>query len=118
MRIKVILVILLGVFISGAGLAESATTSCITQWGITWHFDKAYEYGQFANGDYWVLGPLTITRIEPDFDGDDNGWEVNPSVGNTQGFQSNAGGFDSALVPSLPYYVTGTKSIVKEQKKK
>ncbi len=46
--------------------SPTGTTTTITQYGITWTFDQEYEYGQFANGDYWVLGPVTITRIEPD----------------------------------------------------
>lgn len=45
--------------------AEQLTTS-ITQHGITWFFESPVTYGQFANGDYWVLGPVTIIRIAPD----------------------------------------------------
>ena len=37
----------------------------IEQFGITWTFDKQYPYGQFANGDYWVVGPVTIIDITP-----------------------------------------------------
>ena len=37
----------------------------ITQFGITWTFDKEYQYGQFANGDYWVVGPVAIIGIDP-----------------------------------------------------
>jgi len=80
----------------------SAATS-VSQNEITWHFDDDYQVGQFVNGDYWVLGPVTITRIEPDYDGSNNGWEVNPSVGTAHGFQSITPGFDQNLVPSLPY---------------
>ena len=94
--------------------AQSATTNMIIQREIVWHFDQHYEYGQFANGDFWVLGPVTITRIEPDFDGSSNGWEVNPSVGTAQGFQSITSGFDPNLVPSLPYTSQSSiESIVK-----
>jgi len=86
-------------------VGESATTGSITQWGITWTFDGEYEYGQFANGDYWVLGPVTITRIQPEYDGRHNGWEVNPAVGTSHGFDSGCknGGFNSRKVPVLPY---------------
>lgn len=47
-------------------VSQITKTRIISQYGITWTFDTEYEYGQFANGDYWVLGPVTITRIEPD----------------------------------------------------
>ena len=37
----------------------------ISQFGITWTFDDSYPYGQFANGDFWVAGPVTIIQISP-----------------------------------------------------
>lgn len=83
---------------------------------ITWNFDKEYRVGKFANGDPWVAGEfVVITRITPDFDGYDNGWEVNPVVSGPQGFQDgcSGGGFDPALVPDLPYTAQGPVSIVK-----
>lgn len=45
----------------------STTTAAtkITQFGITWKFDRDYTVGQFANGDYWVVGPVTIIGIDP-----------------------------------------------------
>ncbi|MEZ4368592.1 MAG: hypothetical protein R2939_20275 [Kofleriaceae bacterium] len=39
--------------------------AAITQGDITWTFDDAYEAGQFANGDWWVVGPVTIVAIDP-----------------------------------------------------
>lgn len=110
---KKLFILILSVFVMWAQTVQSAKTNSISQRGITWHFDNSYEYGQFVNGDYWVLGPLTITRIEPDFDGSNNGWEVNPLVGNDQGFQANASNFNRNLIPSLPLRVDGVKSIVK-----
>jgi hypothetical protein len=85
----------------------------ITQYGITWTFDQTYETGQFANGDYWVVGPVTITAITPDFDGSVNGWEVNPVYAGDQGFDSFCGNFDASLVPDLPYVALPGQSIVK-----
>ena len=37
----------------------------VTQYGITWTFDKKVPVGQFINGDYYVVGPVTITAIDP-----------------------------------------------------
>ncbi len=46
----------------------------IEQWGIRWTFNKnisptgaggTYQFGQFANGDYWVVGPVTLIGINP-----------------------------------------------------
>ena len=37
----------------------------ITQYGITWTFDKPARVGQFVNGDYYVVGPVTIKALDP-----------------------------------------------------
>ena len=46
-----------------------ATTRSITHNGITWGFTSDVTYGQYATGDYWVLGnPLTgveLSSISP-----------------------------------------------------
>ncbi len=47
------------------GTVSAATCSSIEQFGITWTFDTNYECGQFANNDYWVVGPVIITGISP-----------------------------------------------------
>ncbi len=66
----------------------------ISQFGITWTFNRDYTVGQFANGDYWVLGPVTIIGIDPpSFETNDrtmNGSMVNPSpkLGRIQGYDS------------------------------
>ncbi|MGZ3743510.1 MAG: hypothetical protein ACXWRA_06625, partial [Pseudobdellovibrionaceae bacterium] len=98
--------------------AIGATASSLSQWGITWTFDKAYTYGTYANGDYWVLGPATITAISPAYANGRNGWEVNPVTAGDQGFDNRPdiyGGaaFNASLIPALPYTASGRKSIVK-----
>ena len=105
------------ILLFGASQPGAETATSVSQDGITFQFNKTYEVGKFANGDYWVLGPATITRITPDYDGSNNGWEVNPVVSGGHGFQNGCknGGFNSALVPSLPYTSpsSGIVSIVK-----
>lgn len=39
--------------------------SSISQYGITWTFDQEYPVGQFVNGDWWVVGPITVTSVSP-----------------------------------------------------
>jgi hypothetical protein len=41
------------------------TASSISKDGITWTFSQAVPVGQFVNGDYYVVGPVTITTIDP-----------------------------------------------------
>ncbi len=71
------------------------TSTSLTQFGITWFFDRSYEVGQFANGDWWVVGPVTITSITPKSQKVSgrtmNGAMINPSpaLGWTQGYDSS-----------------------------
>ena len=72
-----------------------ASTNQISQFGITWTFDRQYEYGRFANGDYWVVGPVTVININPASSEAGgrviNGSMINPSprLGSTQGYDSS-----------------------------
>jgi len=85
--------------VGGAARSALATTAQLAQFGITWTFDREVTYGQFANGDYWVTGPVTITSIAPpstEINGRTmNGSMVNPSP--TSGVQQ---GYDSAMYAS------------------
>ena len=36
----------------------------VSQYGITWTFDKPARVGRFINGDWYVVGPVTIKAIE------------------------------------------------------
>jgi hypothetical protein len=89
------------------------TTNQVIQYGVAWTFDRQVEYGRFANGDYWVLGPVTVTRLTPSFDGAHHGWEVNPADVILQGFDSRVADFDPTRVPRLPYAASPGQSIVK-----
>jgi len=85
----------------------------VSQYGITWEFETERPVGQYANGDYWVEGPVTITEITPSFDVDHHGWESNPNHIHKQGFDTRIKGFDPERVPEVPYEATGGESIVK-----
>ncbi|MBI3843461.1 MAG: hypothetical protein HY292_02365 [Planctomycetes bacterium] len=53
---------------NGVAVTVSRTSlrSSLSQFGITWTFDHDYPVGLFANGDWWVVGPTTIIRIDPE----------------------------------------------------
>lgn len=46
-------------------LAALAEKESVSQYGITWHFDKPARVGQFVNGDWYVVGPVTVRAIDP-----------------------------------------------------
>ncbi|TKJ38260.1 MAG: hypothetical protein CEE38_05740 [Planctomycetes bacterium B3_Pla] len=86
----------------------------VSQFGVTWTFDRNYTVGQFANGDYWVVGPVTVIGIHPssvEISGRTmNGSMVNPSPklswfqGYDSGMYRNYGPFfDPNLNVGRPY---------------
>jgi hypothetical protein len=98
-----------------AGAAASGNQ--ISQYGVTWTFSEDVTFGQFVNGDYWVVGPVTIAEISPDMTTSGgrtmNGWDVDPLPSNAQGYDSCAGDYDATDVPALPYVAKPGSSVVK-----
>ena len=41
-------------------------TTFLSQNGITWEFENEVEYGQFVNGDWWIVGPVTVNSVSPE----------------------------------------------------
>ncbi len=96
-------------------ICTQAATS-VSQFGITWFFSEDRPVGQFANGDWWVVGPVTITRITPDSVSGRNGTMINPGVGRANGWDSRIryGQYSESLniAASLPRTVSGGSSVV------
>jgi hypothetical protein len=46
-------------------LEELPLKAGVSQYGITWTFGKPARVGQFVNGDWYVVGPVNIVRIDP-----------------------------------------------------
>lgn len=97
--------------------ADAVYVDNLTQYGITWTFDKAYPTGQFVNGDYWVVGPVAIVSIDPpsvetseNIGGEmemrtKNGSMINPDPGiGNSGFDKEAQGYDSHMWQSDHHY--------------
>ena len=55
----------LGTAIAAEPLITSTEATSVTQYGITWTFDKPHQVGQFVNGDWWVVGPVTVQEVTP-----------------------------------------------------
>jgi hypothetical protein len=97
-----------GMLIATACSSWAATS--VSQHGITWTFDKDYPSGRFANGDYWVVGPVKIVSITPRSTTSSgrtiNGSMVNPRIQKMQGYDSacygsNNHAYDPALNVAL-----------------
>ncbi len=104
---------------------QYGTTKSIQQYGITWTFANEVKYGQFVNGDYWVVDPgngVKIVKITPGYAMDPstgrtlNGSMLNPSS-STQGYDSERDYSASANVSlnisnSSPLIFTKNSSLV------
>lgn len=95
--------------------AANAATS-VTRHGVTWHFAEDRPTGQFANGDWWVAGPVTITRITPETVNDQSGTMINPGLGADNGWDNRIkyGKYSATLniAKSLPRTVPAGSSVV------
>lgn len=91
--------------------APVTTATSIERFGITWTFDAPRPVGQFANGDPWVVGPLTIASVSPEPSNGRNGSVVNPALGR-QGYDSRGGEYEASARATFPLPLSGTASLV------
>lgn len=116
---------------SGAGDTSRSVTltvttgpqmaSSISQYGITWTFDKPYRVGQFVTGDWWVIpddpnGTVVVQSVNPAPTGSGttyrNGSMVNPAPGAATGFDGRLDSFNQALATYYPCALAANKSLV------
>jgi hypothetical protein len=50
---------------SAPKLEDLPLRESVSQYGITWTFERPARVGQFVNGDWYVVGPVTIRTIDP-----------------------------------------------------
>jgi len=84
----------------------------ISQYGITWRFNMQYQCGQFVNGDWWVVGPVTINSVSPDWDTTRNGTMINPMNSAQQGYDIRVYGFTDSLRVRFPKVVNSSSSVI------
>ena len=89
----------------------------VSQFGITWTFDKPARVGQFVNGDYYVVGPVTVKTINPAPVGEGEGFHnrsmVNPPMQATMGYDGrDKAYYDPKLTARLPIALTPGDSLV------
>ena len=95
----------------GGGAPPVEMADSVTQFGITWTFDAPVPVGQFANGDFWVAGPVTVVAVSPAPVDGRNGSVVNPPLG-SQGYDERGGEYDAGVRATFPLALGGTSSLV------
>ena len=88
----------------------------LTQNGITWTFSTAPTYGQYASGDYWVVGPITVTNVSHISEsGVIDGVVINvinPRWQAAQGYDSRIPNYNAGLSATVPFSANAGDSIV------
>jgi hypothetical protein len=108
----------------------------VSQYGITWKFDRDYPVGQFVNGDWWVLGPVTVVSVTPgpspapsdevndlgtnswgdtglqDNKERRNGSMVVMSLGPAQGYDTRGVTYDPSASITFPYPLPADRSLI------
>ncbi|MBN1507135.1 MAG: hypothetical protein JW955_09840 [Sedimentisphaerales bacterium] len=119
---------------SAPKLEDMPLRDSVSQYGITWTFDRPARVGQFINGDWYVVGPATITAITPpplygseiprrELDRIDkerpevqrvrNGFMLNPPAAMKVAYDSGVRNwFDPSLIQKLPVTMKPGDSLV------
>lgn len=107
----------------------------VSQYGITWTFDKPAKTGQFITGDWWVQGPVTVVKVTPapgpvpqeklelkknrwndtSLKADTtmrNGSMIVLKVGHRQGYDSRAAGYSEKESVRIPVTLTPALSLI------
>ena len=83
---------------------ELPSMSQVSQNGITWEFETEVPVGQFVNGDYYVVGDVTVVSITPQPQDGRNGSVLNQPVNGRAGYDDRIQGRydpDQAIKPPL-----------------
>ena len=91
---------------------EPNTVDFIRQHGITWSFSEDVEAGQFINGDYWVVGPVTVASVSPAPSSGRNGSMINPSRVDQQAYDSRTSFYASSAGVTFPKELRPGDSLV------
>jgi hypothetical protein len=96
-RVLGIVAATLAILLASTPVFGQTMASLVSQHGITWYFDQEYQVGRYANGDWWVLGPVTITKITPESRQEGSRWINGTMVNAPQGHSRSQQGYDSSV---------------------
>jgi len=88
------------------------TRQSVSQYGVTWTFSQPAQVGRFITGDWWVVGPVTVTSVSPAPTAERHGSVVNPPAGDKQGYDSRIAHFDASLRATFPHTLKPGESLV------
>ena len=68
--------------------------------------------GKYLTGDYWLVGPVTLTATTPVAAGR-HGFQVSPASVSAQPFDARAAAYNASFLPALPLVVAAGENLVK-----
>jgi hypothetical protein len=83
-------------------LSDLPLADSLSQYGITWKFDKKVRIGKFITGSYYVVGPVTVTSISPAPEGGRNGSMLNGPARYESGYDSRSIGYSAKYTIKAP----------------
>jgi len=89
-------------------------TEKVSQYGITWTFDRPVRAGRFVTGDWYVVGPARVVAISPEPKDGRNGSCLNPKAIEKAGFDDRIpyGRYDPSLCLCPPISLQVGDSLV------
>lgn len=97
---------------SAPAISDLPIADSITQFGITWRFDKEVPIGRFVTGDFYVVGPVEVVSITPSPEGGRNGSMLNGPTTVESGYDSRTIAFDSMTTVKPPVKLRPGYSLV------
>ncbi|MBD3271106.1 MAG: hypothetical protein GF384_01045 [Elusimicrobia bacterium] len=128
-QMRSMLIIMISLILHGGVLLHAETATEVSQYGITWTFDKEYEVGQFITGDWWVIPDnlsetVMVINVDPAqslYSGLNQEWlgkllngsMINPQAGYvSQGFDGRANGYDELLTVNFPVILKPNDALI------
>ncbi len=86
----------------------------VSQYGITWTFAEPAPVGRFVNGDWYVVGPVTVTAIDPEPRPGRHGSALNLPLSGRAPYDSRMRGerYDPDLAAELPIELLPGDSLI------
>lgn len=88
----------------------------VSQYGITWTFDRPVPVWGFFTGDFYVIGPVTVIGTDPAPEGEGkefrNGSMLNPPTTTAVGYDGRIRGFEQELAATFPLQLKPGDSLV------
>jgi len=112
MKMGAVCCLLAGLSVAYGNLVLADERADLTQYGVTWRFSTPARVGRYVTGDWWVVGPVTITQVTPTPGPGRSGSVVDPPAGKRQGYDDRIAGYDSLLRAAFPLTLRPGQSLV------